>query len=192
MKRIIFTAFILLSTSVLSAQNDSVNRFVFPKHEVKLSFGIPDEINPGWDAYYYGTLAISYSYRHLKWLWFGINVFDYVGIKQHYHLREYNMGSDYVDYNYRTRDYGFGLVPEIRLSYLNKEKIILYSGFGVGCSLIKRHIDGLSQKIEFKGTGQITLFGWSVYFGKKQKAFWGTELGVGHKGMLSIHGGYKF
>ena len=186
---IIFLFFVI---DLYSQEKDSVNKFVFPKHEVKVSFGDPMNINESWETYYCGTLSVSYLYRIKKWLWVGTNVFNYIGMVNYYSLREYDTENNYTDYQYNTRDYGFGLIPEIRFSYLNKNKATLYSGLALGYSLIKSYTNGIPNKIAGKATAQVTIFGYSGYFGKNKKIFMGGEWGCGCKGMFSIHAGYRF
>jgi hypothetical protein len=38
----------------------------------------------------------------------------------------------------------------------------------------------------------LTYFGFSCNFGKNKNIFLGGELGIGFKGLGSIHGGYRF
>ena len=187
MKRIIFTAFILFFSLVLHAQKDND----FYKHEVKLSVGDAINANQELETHYAGNLSISYSYRYLKWLWFGINTVSYFGDTKYYYVREYDVESNYSDYHYKTKDKGFGLLPEVRFSYSNKNKKTLYSGIAIGYSVIKNHTDGLSN-IERRIMAQFTMFGCSFYFGKNQNLFMGGEFGTGSKGIFNFHGGYRF
>jgi hypothetical protein len=63
--------------------------YPFYDHEIKISFGDPLNTNQSWQTDYVGSLSVSYSYCHLKWLWFGINAVNYIGTAKHYNLREY-------------------------------------------------------------------------------------------------------
>ena len=175
MKRIIFITVILLASSVLYAQEkDNKSTFVFPKHEIKISYGDALNTNDEWETHYKANLSISYSYRYLKWFWFGISVVNYIGKPINYDVREYDVNGKYTDYRYTTKDYGFGFFPAIRFSYLNREKTTLYSGFELyGCSWIKTHTDGIQNKMEKTLSAHFTYFGWSSYLDKKRKVFIG-------------------
>ena len=186
MKRIISISVILLSTLALYAQDA-----VFFKHELKASFGDPLNVNQEWKTHYAGNLSISYSYRCLKWLWFGVNVVNYIGNTKYYYAREYDAENNYSDYHYKTKDIGFGLLPEVRFSYCNKKQTILYSGIAIGYSVIKNHPNGLSN-IKGMRMAQATYFGCSFYFGKNQNFFMGSEIGVGVRGIINGHAGYRF
>ena len=191
MKRITLIAVILLPTLVLNAQEKSADQIFFPKHEVKISYGDALNANQEWETYYAGNLSVSYSYRCLKWLWFGINAVNYFGKIKNYYVREYDMKNNYSDYHYKTKDSGFGLLPEVRFSYKNKDYVTFYSGIAIGYSLIKNHPNGLSN-LEGKTMVQVTYFGWSFYFDKNQNFFMGGELGTGVRGILNVHAGYRF
>ena len=198
MRRFFFTAVVLLSVSVLCAQErDSARKFVFPKHEIKISYGDAITVNQIWEETQYKTnfksnLSISYSYRHKKWLWFGINVVHYIGAPIDYHVREYDVDNNYTDYQYTTKDYGFGLIPAIRFSYLNKENTTLYSGIEMAYQWIQTHTDGVPNKKAEGLSGHVTYFGCSFYLGKSQKVFLGGEMGYGCRGIFNIHAGYRF
>ena len=199
MKKTVFIAVILVCTSALYAQEkDSTNKFVFPRHEIKISLGDAFHTNEMWESnemwktHCKANLSISYSYRCLKWLWFGINVVNYIGTQNVYNIREYNVENNYVDYQYKTKDYGFGLIPEVRFSYLNREKITLYSGIAFGYSFMIQNTDGEPSKRGGLPSYQVSIFAFSCYFGKKQKIFMGGELGAGNRGIFNIHGGYRF
>jgi hypothetical protein len=199
-KQIIFITVILLASSALHAQKrDSTSTFVFSKHEIKLSYG--DAFNAMADtmdiimnnAHFKANFTISYAYRHKKWLWFGINAVNYIGKPIRYDMREYDVNGKYVDYRYTTKDHGFGFLPAIRFSYLNREKTTLYSGIEVfGCFWIKSHTDGMPNKMEKTLAYHLTYFGWSSYLDESRKVFIGGELGAGYRGVINIHGGYRF
>jgi len=197
MKKIIFAVAILLFTSALFAQgNDSISKFVFPRHEIKVSFGDAINTNQMWKSNCnlvtncMGNLSISYSYRCLKWLWFGINAIHHIG--KRYDIREYDAENNFSDYEYAIKCYGFGLIPEIRFSYLNRKRVTLYSGIAVGYSLMINNIDDTPYKMKGLLSYHTTIFAFSCYFGKNQKIFMGGELGEGHRGIFIIHGGYRF
>jgi len=193
MKQAIIIAAFLLHISNLFAQiKDSTSIFVFPKHETKISYGDALNTNQEWETHYKANLSISYLYRHKKWLWFGINVVNYIGKPIHYDVREYNVNGKYTDYRYTTKDHGFGFIPAVRFSFLNKEKTTLYGGIEIGYSLIKTHTDGIPNKLEGVSSGQVTYFGWSSYLGENRKVVIGGEVGVGNRGIINIHAGYRF
>ena len=191
MKKIIFTAAILLSVSALHAQRDTT----FYRHEVRASLVPINFSSLIWfpdRGMYYTNISFAYMYRPMKWFWVGGSFINYFGNKTNYDWREYYPDGSYHDFEKSKRKFCTAIDAEIRFSYLNKKSVILYSGltFGVG------YEDGLdSQWATFPRIffhGQYTLFGISCNFGEKKKGFIGGEFGVGLKGFLSIHGGYRF
>ena len=96
MKRIIVIAVVLLSTSVLYAQNDSV----FLKHELRVSLGdaIVTSINR-LDGGNYTNFSFSYFYRFDEISWIGINYINYFGNKVYYDWREYDVHGKFKDFS---------------------------------------------------------------------------------------------
>ena len=190
MKQFIFTAIILLSTSVLFAQKDAD----FYKHEVRVSYG-----NADLDIWYkiergisYTNFSLSYFYRPVKFFWAGVNFVNYFGEKTHYDWREYYVDGSFEDFSKSKMKNCAFIAPEIRLSYLNKKAVIIYSGFSEGIG-IENGYDIQSQKYPhiFRSV-HITLLGISGNLGKNNNIIIGGELGAGFKGWCSIHAGYRF
>jgi len=189
MKRILFIAVILLFAARGYAQKDST----FYKHEVRASFG---------DALVYtyvmdgsivsSSISVAYFYRPLDWLWIGANFVNYFGETLRYEVREYFPDGRFRDFTRTKIRYSGAIAPEIRFSYLNRKKAILYCGLSAGIGLE----DGYdSRELKYPQPFpyiHCTLFGFSCNFGQNKKGFLGGEIGIGYKSTLSIHGGYRF
>jgi hypothetical protein len=198
-KKTFFTVIILLFASVLSAQKESD----FYKNEVKMSFGDAALANAFWanewrnsdkstDSPFYANVSFSYFYRSIKWLWVGGNFINYFGDKTFYDWREYYVDGTFEDFSESKMKYCAIIAPEIRFSYLNRERAILYSSFSRGIGW-KNGFDNRTEKYPKKiDYFQITLFGVSSNFGKNSNIFLGGEFGVGFKGFYNFHGGYRF
>jgi len=189
MKRIIVIAFVLLSTSVLFAQNDSV----FFKHELRISLGdaIVTSVNR-LDGSDYTNFSLSYFYRFDEVSWIGINFINYFGEKTYYDWREYDVNGKFKDFSKSKMKYCAIMAPEIRLSCVNKKAVIIYGAFSGGIGF-ENGYDHKEQKYPNRFYClHVTLFGISCNFGNNNNIFFGGELGLGFKGLGSIHCGYRF
>ena len=189
MKRIICIVVILFSISVLYAQKDTS----FYKHEVKASVGYT-LLSFVWlqEDYTYVSFSVSYSYRPLKWLWVGGNFVNYFGESIHYNWREYDANGNFKDFVKSKVKYCAVIAPEIRFSYLNRENVILYSALSAGVGL-EGGYDKKHHKYPYIFPYfHVTLFGVNGNFGRNNNIFIGTEFGIGKKGFLQLHGGYRF
>jgi hypothetical protein len=190
MKRILFFSIFLFTVSVSHTQTDTS----YYKHEVRLSYGI--ETLPNIDVVnFLGGFTANYMYRVTKWFWVGINVnWQFPSEIKHYRWREYCTESTYKDYEISKKDNFFALAPELRFSYANKKWVTLYSalsaGYGIHTGINKKNL--LSNFIYDYWYWNITIFGANFHIGKKQLFFVGGEFGVGFKGILSLHVGYRF
>ena len=185
MKRIIVAAIIFLSASVLYAQKGSS----FYKHEVRFSGGILVLPN------YYGGFTANYMYHVAKWFWVGANVnWQFPSDPEYYSWREYSTDGSFEDFEISKKDKFFAIAPELRFSYTNTERLILYSGLSAGYGIHK----GLNKKnlssdiLNDYLYWNITFFGANINIGKKQNIIVGGEFGLGFKGVYTIHGGYRF
>ena len=108
MKRIIFIAIILLFTSALYAQKDSTSKFVFYRHEVKLTYGInslPNGIRGNVEDIWKGGFTVSYMYRVKKWFWVGVNInWQFPSEIEYYRWREYYIDGTFKDFEISKRD----------------------------------------------------------------------------------------
>jgi hypothetical protein len=187
MKRIIVVAIILLFASVLFAQKDTL----FYKHEVKVSHGdtfVTSESNLE-NGVSYTNFSLSYFYRPVKSFWAGVNVANYFGEKTYYHWREYYVDGNFKDFSKSKTKNCAIIAPEIRFSYLNRKAVILYSGFSTGIG-IENGFD--TRRQEYPNiflAGHLTLFGLSCNL---DNIILGGELGIGFKGLGSVHIGYRF
>jgi len=193
MKRIIVIAVILFSTSVLYAQNDAV----FHKHEVKIAFGEAKYTSEYFfeidNRVRYKNLSFSYLYRPEIYFWAGANFINYVGEKIYYNWREYDVDGSFKDFSKSKMKYFAIIAPEIRFSCLNKKAVIIYGALSGGIGF-ENGYDTQRQKYPKKlfPCFHISYFGLSGNFGKNSNIFLGGELGIGFKGLASIHGGYRF
>jgi hypothetical protein len=188
MKRIIVAAIILLSASVLHAQKDND----FYKHELKASVG-PTLFPDLWfKDECYGNFSVAYFYSPDKSFGVGVNFIGYFGEKLYYHLREYNADGSFNDFSKSKIKQCLVIAPEIRFPYLNKETVMLYGalsgGIGWEYGYNGKHVE-YPKRFRYL---HVTCFGFNCYFGKNKNIILGGELGIGFKGLLNIHGGYRF
>ena len=190
MKRNIFIVIILFSVSGLYAQNDS-----FYKHEIRVSNGeassasalVGLERNVNFRNY-----SLSYFYRPKKFFWVGVNFMNYFGEKTYYNWREYRVDGSFEDFSKSKTKYSTIIAPEIRLSSLNRNGIILYGALSGGVGYENGYDDRNHKYPNFFPSLHLTIFGLSCNFGKNKNIFLGSELGVGFKGLGSLHAGYRF
>jgi len=189
MKKWFFISVMLLFTSVLYAQKDNS----FYNHEVKLSVGdviLKEEFNY--------NVSAAYLYRPVNWFWAGANFINYFGNSIYYHWREYDTNGNFSDFSTSKMKYSFVIAPEIRLSYLNRERAILYSSFSVGVGWengFDYYDRRWNREVKYPKKVpyfQITYLGFSINFGRNDNIFLGGELGAGLKGFFNFHGGYRF
>ena len=190
MKRTIFIVAVLLSMQGLYAQSDTD----FYKHEIRAAIGdalVTSELRLE-DETSYTNVSLSYFYRPYKRLWIGANFVNYFGGKIYYNLREYYVDGSFKDFSESKMKYFAIIAPEIRLTYLDKKAVILYGSFAGGVGL-EYGYDAQHQK--YPNTipcCNLTYFGLSCSIGKNNHVFLGGELGIGFKGLISAHGGYRF
>jgi hypothetical protein len=191
MKRINFTAVVLLFALALYAQEDTD----FYKHEIRVAFGDASITSEIWlqKGIQFNNFSFSYFYRPVTHFWVGANFMNYVGGKTYRYTREYAVDGSYKDYLESKKKYCAIIAPEIRLSFLNRKAIILYSAFSGGIGF-ENGFDTHRQKYPKKlfPCLNLTLFGLTGNFGKNSNIFLGGELGIGFKGIGSIHGGFRF
>jgi len=195
MKRIIFTAIILLFTSVLFAQEkDSTNKFVFPKHEVRLSYGInslPNGIRMDEKDIWKGGFTATYMYRVVKWFWVGGNFnWQFPSDTKYYTWREYYADGSFSDFKISGTHKFFAIAPEFRFSFLNKKWVTLYGSFSIGYGMYTKALP--NDILNDYWFWNVTCIGVNIHIGKKQNFFAGCELGAGFKGTMMVHAGYRF
>jgi len=193
MKKPFFIIIVALFACNLYAQKDST----FYKHEVKASVGDaflssifftdPWNYDHKNDAFLYVNLSFSYFYRPVKWFWIGGNFINYFGEKINYIWREYENG-EFEDLEKSKNKYRAAIAPEIRFSYLNKKNAILFSSISGGVGFENSYYERIPISYYF----HLTFFGFSCNFGKNNNIFLGCDVGVGFKGILNFHGGYRF
>ena len=190
MKQIIIIAIILLSTSVLFAQEDAD----FYKHEVRVSHGdtfVTSEVRLE-KGMSYTNFSFAYFYRPEKFFWLGVNVVNYFGEKIHHDWREYYANGSFKDFSKSKMKNCIFIAPEIKLSFVNKKMVILYGALSGGIGL-ENGYDTQKQKYpNISPCLHITYFGLSGNLGKNNNIVIGGELGVGFKGLGSVHAGYRF
>ena len=190
MKRIFVFAVILLSTSVLYAQKDTD----FHRHEIRVAFGdatITSEIRLEKEIKY-NNFSFSYFYRSEKYFWVGANFVNYIGEKTSYDWREYDVNGSFKDFSESKRKYCAIIAPEFRFSFINKKALILYGALSGGVGFENGYDTKWQKYPKIFPCLHLTYFGLSSNFGKNNNIFLGGELGVGFKGLGSIHGGFRF
>ena len=191
MKKIILILIVLLSTLVVYAQKDDD----FYKHEIRVAFGdavLTSNLRLE-NGVRYTNLSVSYFYRPEIFVWAGINFMNYMGEKTYYHWREYAVNGSFKDFSKSKMKYCAIIAPELRLSYFNRKAIILYSAVSGGIGF-ENGYDTKEQtypKVLYP-CFHLTCFGLSCNLGKNNNFVLGSELGIGFKGYLSVHAGYRF
>ena len=191
MIRFFVLAVILLSAPVLYAQEGSD----FHRHEIRIAFGDASVTSAVWleKDVSFTNISFSYFYRSEKYFWIGVNFMNYVGEKTYYNWREYDVNGSFKDFTESKRKYCAIFAPEFRFSFVNKNPVILYTAFSGGVGFENGYD---TQRQKYPKTLfpclHLTLFGLSANLGKNNNIFLGGELGVGFKGLGSIHGGFRF
>ena len=194
MKRIFFTVFILLFTLVLYAQRDTV----FYKNEIRLSYGIislPNGFRTEEKDIWKGGFTATYIYRVKKWFWVGGSVnWQFPSDLEYYRWREYYTDNTFKDFEISKRDKFVAIAPEIRFSHTHLKWAMFYTALSAGY-VIHTGINKKNMSNDFLYDywyWNITIFGANFHIGKTQNFFMGGEFGVGYKGTLMIHTGYRF
>jgi len=190
MKRVIYLTVFLFLISGLYAQKDTA----FYRHEVKASIsdGILASVIPSINGFYYANLSVAYLYRPVKWFWVGGNLVNYFGNRLEYTWREYYPNGSYRDFSKSKIKYCLVFAPEIRFSYLNRKKVILYSALSGGVGFENGFDSKYTKYPQLVYYFHITYFGFSINFGENNNIFLGGEGGTGFKGFVNFHGGYRF
>ena len=188
----IVVAMILLFASALYAQTDDVTY----QHELRVSYGdalITSVTRLESDKLYSDNFSFSYYYRPMKNFWTGVNFVNYFGKKTHYNWREYGDNGHFQDFTESKRKYCAIIAPEIRLSCLNRKAVVIYGAFSAGIG-IENGFDTRKQNYpNVFPCLHVTVFGISLNLAtEKNNVFLGGELGVGFKGLGSVHAGYRF
>jgi len=198
MKRIFFITTILLSAAILYAQEEKEEDIVFYKHEVKISYGMetfPNVIRMDEKGLWKGGFTANYMYHIVKRFWVGVNInWQFPSDLEYYEWREYYIDGAFKDFQISKRDNFFAIAPEFRFSYANLKWATLYSalsaGYGIHTGLDKKNPS--NDFLHDYWYWNVTFFGGNFHIGKKQNFFVGGEAGVGFKGTLNIHAGYRF
>lgn len=133
------------------------------------------------DKYTTGAISLSYGYRLAKRCEVGI-AFSYCG--------ESWMRDRVADGNLmgRFREDHWSVLPFVRLLWMDRRLVRLYSGLGIGVQWrLRRNYDG-SKSNEFGVTGHLTMFGITV--GRQLFGF--AEYGFGGAGLIVGGIGYRF
>lgn len=123
-----------------------------------------------------GTIQFSYNYRISRWFEFSLYS-TYTGFFQKYRSA--------LDSSVRERfsESVIGIMPNLRITWVNSPGFRFYSGFGLGLASVftKDYFEAIPMI-------NINLFGFS--FGRKIYGF--MEYSVGSLGLISTGVGYKF
>lgn len=200
-KSMLFGFFCSICCLGFSQAEETSPKKEFHQHEISFHLGDPSFHLDTWYDYdfnhfswmrddYYNkwtittpSITASYLYRPLKWFWIGADI-SYTG--------NYKIAHDLISETKigKSSTHQFVLSPHLRFSYLNKEKVNLYSGIAVGfCySFTKNNF----TELEWYGSTdlglQVTAIGISV--GKRWIGL--AELGYGYKGIFNLGIGYRF
>jgi hypothetical protein len=115
-------------------------------------------------------------------------------VYSHFIKNQWGLGAD-LHFNYvspltstevpENDYYYFGIAPVIRFSYINKNKLMMYSELAAGLALMLENNKWTVGNIPYF---QATFFG--ISYGKN--LYIGGEIGVGFRGFLNLNVGYKF
>jgi len=125
--------------------------------------------------------TLGYRFRLLKWLWLGGDI-SYCGFRGT--SRDLYTGDVVTTY----REKMLCIMPAIRFSYLNREHVMLYSGFAQGLKFDRTKVYDAST-FDVRLPFQVTLIGVSA---GSQSWFGFAELGVGNEGIIKAGFGYRF
>ncbi|MDR3045993.1 MAG: hypothetical protein LBU51_00045 [Bacteroidales bacterium] len=203
MKKLLLLLLLLPFSLGVVAQDTVVTSKNFNRHEIKLSYGdafltnVYANIQTTWSHYSFdylkfGTTTLSYHYRALKYMWIGAD-FSVTPGSMKYTIRSYY--NDQLQ-NIKTKNLYracIAIAPSIRFSYLNREKIVLYSGLSIGLMIntaFNFEADRRFNQKMYNLYVQPTFFGFN-YYPHKNVAI-GGEFACGSKGFLNAHIAYSF
>lgn len=142
----------------------------------------------------YPIISAGYHYRVTPWFWIGVST-NYSYYSKDIHIRQSHELFD-ISVEGKKGYHLWGIMPDIRFSYLNRPHLTLYSALSVGINL---HIPGKYEGNEMYqdyypdplvySNFQVTLFG--VKAGGKHW-FGSFELGAGYRGIATAGVGYEF
>lgn len=127
------------------------------------------------------TINLAYHYAVLPWLEVGATAGASVDLRPYYYNGEKTLFGGRQAY----------LMADARFTYLRKEIITLYSGFGVGLELDYHDCDHAplgTRELHYLAAGQLTAFGMQL----GRRVYWSLELGFGTKGIANTGIGVRF
>lgn len=206
MRKLGFLSLLLFfSFAAIAQDTESPKPFkAFNRHEVKLSYGdafLTDIYatmftgafnNNDFNYRKFGTTTLSYHYRLLKFMWLGLD-FSFTPGNRPYTTTYYNEGQTPHTETRNIYRAFIAVAPNIRFSYLNREKIVLYSALSLGV-MFNADINFKSDSrydIPFSHLYSQTTFLGFNYYPHKNIAI-GAELGIGSRGFLNAHIAYSF
>lgn len=167
------------------------------RHSLSLSAGTPSLLSgttgfftgligafeEGTKTHIYGTYGIHYGYNVLKWLRVGGSVM-YSGWRTE---TEYSSGNIHTDRNDELQ-----LMGQVDFTYLNRRKVKLYSGIGVGANMTFYNMYANGQPIEEDDAHRMftPIAAWNVTalgveFGG-ERVFGLTEINFGFADVLRV------
>jgi len=186
MKKLFFILALICCVSAINAQDTiyikrEVAKINYLQHNIVFSFA-DGLVLSGFDLDdSFGSYSIAYHYGMKKWLALG-GCINYVPV------RKYSYDYDYYDYYYGIYKpyiaHHVSLNVSLRFTYVNRPKMMLYSGVALGFG----QIFSKDRKMGMFPSGQMTFIGFS--FGKK--FYIGGEVGFGTKGIFITNIGYRF
>ena len=131
---------------------------------------------------YFGSYTINYDYNILRWL--------SVGARGSYEGWQFkgNLLSDEGSAVYSFQNcHRASVLLDVRFTYINREKVQLYSGVGLGISYLFKRVEG--EKFNYMMVaGALIPIG--IHVGAKN-VYALAELGLGTEALLSIGIGFK-
>ena len=191
MKKIFLFAILLAASSGVFAQE---NKKVLPQRELQAEIGESAIMQLLSGENTSPTISVTHNRRiNEKW-WYGVSA-AYSRNSVHnlvYTGTFYKEGTFQSINVLRSNNDVFSIVPAIKFSYYNAERMQMYSGLQAGISLISgknlyvdgRTVAGSTMSFFF----QLTAFG--INYGKD--FYIGAEAGFGYKGVLNLVAGYRF
>ena len=151
--------------------------------------------------------SLDYHYRVSKCFWVGVSISygHYEDLRLLFDFYEYGLRFPIGNKTVQTND--LSIMPEIRISYLNRPHLTLYSSLAVGCTALigitsYDYLDFNLGHVHYYGMHMPQRQFYNIYsafqftaFGLKARAnhwFGSAELGVGCKGFASLGVGYEF
>ena len=185
MKKLCLISVLFFAINLYSQEN---RKF---KHETMVYLGAFSTVNSGFGSLNAKQCAINFSYFWLpiQKLALGVNFAYRFPQIQDYTVREYFFDNKFKDFEINKEKKMLILAPEIKFFYTFDDGGEFYSGLSFGYGW---HNGFQTDKKVSHFMWNVSVVGFNFRLGKRQNIILGGEIGIGFKGILSIHGGYRF